>query len=165
MYDNSGTAAERPVKFVNKIDFNNDVNEINFEGDQQQERVYIFNGLSADIECDYFDLATIATTFAKTEHTGISGVASRTYFGETAETTGIGVGFYAKAQVYDSVAGVTENMRIVIPRATVSAVEAPNLAYNAKAQLKFKVTASKTSADIAGDALVGVPSGGCVLVH
>jgi hypothetical protein len=160
MYDNSGTAAERPVKFINKVDFTNDVNEVNFEGDQQQERVYIFNGLSASVECDYFDLATLATTFAKAEDTSISGVSSRTYFGETAETTGIGVGFYAKAQAYESVGGVTKNIRIVIPRATISAVEAPNLAYNAKAQLKFKVTASKATTDIAGDALVGVPSGG-----
>jgi hypothetical protein len=161
MYDNAGTAAERPVKFVNKIDFTNDVNEVNFEGDQQQERVYIFNGLSAAVECDYFDLATIATTFNKTEDTTTAGVESRTYFGETAETTGIAVGFYAKCQAYESVGAATELIRIVIPRATISAVEAPNLSYNGKAQLKFKVTASKATTDIAGDALPGVPSLGC----
>ncbi len=160
IYDNAGTAAYRAVKFVNKIDFSNEVNEVNFEGDQQQERVYIFNGLSANVECDYFDLATIATTFSKTEETTIVGSDTRTYFGETAETTGVGVGFYAKASAYESVGGTTETIRIVIPRATITAVEAPNLAYNAKAQLKFKVTASKTAVDIAGDALVGVPSGG-----
>jgi hypothetical protein len=160
MYDNAGTAAERALKFINKVDFANEVNEVNFEGDQQQERVYIFNGLTASVECDYFDLATIATTFNKTEETGIATVESRTYFGETAETTGIAVGFYAKCSVYDSVGASTEIIRIVIPRATIGAVEVPALAYNAKAILKFKVTASKATTDIAGDALVGVPSGG-----
>ena len=160
MYDNAGTATERPLKFINKVDFANEVNEINFEGDQQQERVYIFNGLTASVECDYFDLATIANTFNKTEETGIATIESRTYFGETAETTGIGVGFYAKCSVYDSVAGTTETIRIYIFRGTVTAVEAPSLAYNAKAQLKLKVTATKATTDIAGDALVGVPSGG-----
>lgn len=161
MYDNAGTAAERPLKFINKVDFANEIGEVNFEGDQQQERVYIFNGMTADVECDYFDLATIATQFNKTEETTIAGVESRTYFGETAETGGIGVGFYAKCNAYDSVGATTELIRIVIPRATVTAVQVPSLAYNAKAQLKLKVTASKTTTDIAGDALVGVPADGC----
>ncbi len=160
MYDAAGTATERPLKFINKVDFANEIGEVNFEGDQQQERVYIYNGMSADVECDYFDLATIANTFSKTEETGVAGVESRTFFGETAEVGGIGVGFYAKATAYDSVGATTELIRIVIPRATVTAIQAPNMAYNAKAQLKFKVTASKATTDIAGDALTGVPSGG-----
>jgi hypothetical protein len=160
MYDNSGTATERAVKFINKVDFSSDINEVDFEGDQQRERVYIFNGLTVSCECDYFDLATMATTFNKTEQTGISGVGSRTYFGENAETLGISVGFYAKAQAYDSAGAVTVNIRIVIPRGTATAIEAPALGYNAKAQLKFKVTASKATTDIAGDALTGVPTDG-----
>lgn len=158
--DVSSVATEKPVKFVNKIDFSNEVNEVNFEGDQTQERVYIFNGLSASVECDYFDLATIASVYNKTEVTSVTGVDSRTYFGETAEIGGIGVGFYAKAQAYESVGGVTKMIRIAIPRATIAAVEAPSLGYNAKAQLKFKVTAVKATTDIAGVALAGVPVSG-----
>lgn len=161
LYAVTTTATERPVKFVNKVDFSSDINEIDFEGDQQRERVYVFNGLTASIECDYFDLAALANTFNKTKETGVTGVAERTYFGENAETLGVAVGFYCKAQAYESVGAVTCNIAIVIPRATVTAIEAPALGYNTKAQLKFKITASKTTTDIAAQALAGVPSDGC----
>lgn len=161
IYAVTTTATERPVKFINKVDFSNDINEIDFEGDQQRERVYVFNGLTVSVEADYFDLAALANTFNKTKATGITGVAERTYFGENAETLGVAAGFYCKAQALESVAAVTCNIRIVIPYGTVTAIEAPSFGYNAKAQLKFKVTAQKTTVDIAAQALTGVPSDGC----
>lgn len=159
--DGGASITATALAFVNQVNFNSDIGTVDFQGDQQQERVYIDNGFTVEATCDKYDLKGISTAFGKSVVSpAAAGVAERTYFGETAQTAGVSVGVRATCSAVDSVSGATKTIRIEVPVATLSVVEPPNLSYNGKGQMRLRFTATKTAVDIAGDALNGVPSGG-----
>lgn len=162
--DGGASITATALAFVNQVTFNSDVGTVDFQGDQQQERVYIDNGFTVEATCDKYDLKGISTAFGKsvvTSGAGLSGIAERTYFGETAETAGVSVGVRATCSAVDSISGATKTIRIEVPISTCSVIEPPSLQYNGKGQMKVRFSAQKTSVDMTGDALPSVPSGGC----
>ncbi len=161
--DNAGTVVETRLHFINQANFTTDIATVDFQGDQTQERVYLANGFSVELVCDKYDLTALGIAFNKTDvTTGLPvGVASRVYFGESAETAGatVGMKFVVRSAV-DNVANTTKQEDIVVPVGTLSALEPPNLSYNGKGQMRLRLSATKTTVDIAGDALPGGPTDG-----
>lgn len=162
--DGGASITATALAFVNQVNFNSDIGTVDFQGDQQQERVYVDNGFTVEAICDKYDLKGISTAFGKsvvTSGAGLSGIAERTYFGETAQTAGVSAGVRCTVSAVDSISGATKTCRIEVPVSTLSVVEPPNLQYNGKGQMRVRFTATKTSVDITGDALPSVPTGGC----
>lgn len=159
-----GAVTATQVRFANQINFSSDIGTVDFQGDQEQERVYVDNGFTVEFTGDKYDVKGVTTALSKnvvTSGAGLAGIAQRVYFGDTAQTAGVSVGFRATCSAVDEVSGATKTIRIEVPRCTLTVVEPPNLQYNGKGQLRLRLSAEKTSTDIAGTALPSVPTGGC----
>lgn len=157
-----GTVTVTEARFVNQVSFNSDIGNVDFQGSQEQERVYVDNGFSVEATLDKYDLKAITTAFGKSvvNSPGL-GVAKRVYFGESAQTAGVSVGVRCTVSAVDEATGDTKSLRIEVPRSTLTVIEPPNLAYNGKGQARMRFSAEKVSTDIAGNALPSVPPGGC----
>lgn len=162
LYNNSGSVAEADLHFVNSVEIEPEEETIEFIGDDQKVKRFAMSGMNGTITLDTVDIADIggAGGFAKTEQTGISGVASRTYWGDETEAAGItrGLSFKAKAEKLSN--GATVDVKIVVPRARLSAVRPPSLNNKAKSPISLRFSAERATTDIAGGALTGVPTNG-----
>lgn len=156
----SGTVTETDLSFAKTVKSNTTIKEIEFEGDGTTFKVYKATGFDMDIEADTYDALLLKTVFNKTEQTGVSGVASRTYHGDTTETAGASCGIKIVCDAVNLTGNVSCTIHIVAPVGLLGAVNPPEMASMDKSSLKMKFTASKTSVDIAANALAGVPSGG-----
>lgn len=158
----SGDVIQHDLHFINNVGFDVQQSDVAFEGDQQSVRKFFLNGIVINVACDTYDLRAVSTAFNKTETSVTIGgvVHKRTYFGDTAETAGINVGFLAQVQAENLNTGIVETLQFVAPVTSLTVVRPPTLAYNAKAQLILALTAQKTDHDIGGIALPGCPTGG-----
>lgn len=156
------TIVEYDVSLVNNIGFDVQQQDIAFEGDNVSKRKFFLNGIVVNLAGDAWDLRAVSNAFGKSEiTTGLPvGVAGRTYFGDSAETAGVKVGFVSEVYGENTVDGTTELLRLVTPRNTLTIIRPPNFAYNTKAGLSLTMTAEKTTTDIADIALPGVPTRG-----
>lgn len=159
----AGTAVvQHDLHFINNVGFDVQQQDVAFEGDQQAVRKFFLNGVVINVACDTYDVAAISEAFDKQVVTGglPSGVAGRVYFGDNTETAGVKCGLLAQIKAENLTTQLIETLQFVAPICVLSIVRPPVLAYNAKAQLQLTFTAEKTSVDIAGVGLPGVPSGG-----
>ncbi len=156
------TIAEHDLMLINNVGFDVQQQDIAFEGDNTVRRKFFLNGIVVNVGTDAWDLKAVSEGFGKSEvTTGLpSGVAGRTYFGDSVETAGVKVGFVAAVVAENTVDGETETLRLVTPRDSLTIVRPPNFAYNTKAGLSLTLTAEKATTDIADIALPSVPSGG-----
>lgn len=159
----TAAVVEYDIEMINNVGFDVQQQDITFEGDNVSIRKFFLNGIVINIGADVFDLAAISAAFGKQEiTTGLpDGIDGRVYFGTTEETAGVRVGFMTEVQAENTVSGVTEVVRITMPRTVLTIVRPPNLAYNTKAPLAMTFTAEKTSKDLLDAALPGSPNGGC----
>lgn len=161
-YNNTGSVAEADLHFVNNVEIEPEEETIEFEGDDQKIKRFAISGMSGTITLDTIDITDLggAGGFAKTEQTGLSGIASRTYWGDETEAAGITRGLKLRAKAEKISSGATVDVDIIVFRARLSAVRPPSLSNKAKAQLQLKFSAERATTDIAGGALTGVPTNG-----
>lgn len=162
LYNVTGTVTKLDLHFVNTVEINPEEETIEFTGDDQKVVRYAVSGMNGTITQDTIDITDLgaAGAFGKTEQTGISGVASRTYWGDETEAAGITRGLEFKAKAEKLSDGSTKDIVITVPRARIAAVRPPSLANKAKAQLQLRFSAERTTTDIGGNALTGVPTNG-----
>lgn len=162
LYNNASAVAEVDLHFVNNVEIEPEEETIEFEGDDQKVKRFAISGMSGTITLDTIDILDLGGTggFAKTEQTALTGIASRTYWGDETESAGItrGLRFRAKAEKLSD--GSTKDVDIIVFRARISAVRPPSLSNKAKAQLQLRFSAERATTDIAGGALTGVPTNG-----
>lgn len=152
---------EQDLHFINSAGFDTITNDIDFEGDNQVVRRVFLNGIQINVRTDTYDLAAISKAFNKIEVTTIPGVEGRTYMGDTDETAGAKVGFVAQIRAENLVTGENETLRLTAPVTRLNVIAPPALAYNSKGVMELVFVAEKTSVQIDGSALPGVPTGGC----
>lgn len=152
---------EQDLHFINSVGFDTITNDIDFEGDNQVVRRVFLNGIQINVRTDTYDLAAISKAFNKIEVTTIAGVLGRTYMGDTDETAGARVGFVAQIRAENLVTGLNETLRLTCPVARLNVIAPPALAYNSKGVMELVFVAEKTSVQIDGSALPGVPTEGC----
>jgi hypothetical protein len=159
--NNSGSVQDVDFHFAKACAFKSEIKTITFEGDGSTAEKYFLNQIKIDIETDSYNMGALATVFGKSATTGISGVAKRQYWGANADAIGAicGVKMVLLAEDVDTGANVTLN--VVAPRGTLSPPEAPDGKTADKSSLKMKFSSTKTTTDIAGGALSGVPADGC----
>lgn len=156
------TIVQTDLSYAKSAKFSTKTKEITFEGDDTETTVYKSTGLDIEIESDTYDAALLAIVYAKTETTSISGVASRTYHGDVTEGAGASCGILVLCNAKNLVDNTSVVLQITAFVGTLGAVNPPELANQDKAPLKMKFSAIRTDKDIAGTALVGVPSGGAM---
>jgi hypothetical protein len=154
--------AEHDIHFINGVNFDTQTTDITYEGDNQSVRKTFLTGFVGTIVADTYDLAAISSAFNKQEvTTGLpAGVAARVYFGDSGEQAGARCGFIAQVKAENLTTGAIETLQFVCPVGSLTVVRPPALQYNTKGQLNMTFTAEKSSTDIAGTALPGVPAQG-----
>lgn len=159
------TIVETDLLYANQIEVNAEETSYVFEGDGQRRELFGLRGMSILFRPDALTIAAAEAVFAKTAVTSSlpTGLARLTWFGDEAEGKGVAAGFYGRAYAVKNDGGVesTVTIRLWIPLGTLTLGPAPTLQTGQKVgQQTYRLAAVRTSKDVIGGALPGVPTGG-----
>lgn len=164
-YDVAGTRTEVDILYANTMGIETEEQNIEFEGDGQKRVLYVTTGMTVTLTPDAINVAAAGVLFGKTEVTASipdSGT-SLTWFGEVAESTGASAGLKAQMSAIKNVGGVesTVDLYLWIPLGTLTLAPVGDVTTAAKiGPQEWRLSAVRTSVDVSGDALPGVPTGG-----
>jgi hypothetical protein len=156
---------ETPFLFANKLDLKPQDKTITFAGDGQEKLVYLTTAIVAEFSQDTIDVRALSNAFLKTEVTAglVAGDAALTWFGDLVEAGGAVAGLSAYAHAIKDVGGVQSavNIRLWLPVTTLTNAKPTGFTTSAKADTPMiRLSANRTSVDLLGAALPGVPTGG-----
>jgi hypothetical protein len=134
-----------------------------FEGDDTTQEIDEIQYLRYVITCDKRDWDAVQQIFGKVKT--LLPTPEETwgmYFGDDAEVAGIAAGLRYDIKAKDE--SVTPNVayteRTTVPVGTLKLIRPKQVEWKAKATFDLHFTASKTTVDLIGAALSGVPTGG-----
>ena len=150
--------------YAREVAINPQITTLTFEGDDTSQQIDQLARVEGTLSCDKLDLAAVQRMYAKTRVTTISGESASLWMGDNAEVAGVAAGLqYDIAFKDESVTPYVFNVvRYTFPRGTIKVVRPQNAQYQAKFPLVLGFSFEKTSVDLLGVALTGVPSGGAV---
>ena len=157
----SGVASDIP--FGNTLTIAQEFETITFEGDGDTAEVYYNQRLTGGIGGDKWDETVLEKLYGKSSVTGVSAESKSYYMGEDAELSPSQVGLRVDMAAIDDSDESAVTLRITVFRAKVRPFSPPAAGNSAKwAPIMFEWAAEKTSTDINGVALPGVPTGGAM---
>ena len=159
--DNAGTVTRTQLYLASSASFEPLIEEIEYEGDGTQLVVFSATGFTAELEFNSLPKGLL-TAFGKTAVTASleTNETERVYWMASEDATGVVCGLEVICSAIDDTANTNVYLGITIPVGTLSTLTPPELATSDKAVTTLRFAGTKTSVDIAGDALPGVPSGG-----
>lgn len=160
--NNAGAVQEIDLDMVKSAEFETEIEELEYEGDGTKTIVYYLSALTIALAYATFHVSALRQLFGKTVVTaGLpSGVSERDYFGANSDAGGIICGIKVICQAQDLDSGANIQLAIVCPRGTLSTLTPPALENLSPPDTELQFSAEKTTVDIAGNALPGVPSDG-----
>jgi len=164
--NNSGSIRTTELFYPNKIEPDTNVIDIPFEGGDQRRHVYMLAEYTLTLDQDCLDLNAMSIVFGKNKVTSISDTpyaTEYTWMGDTDEGGGASVGGVFKAHAIKNVAGVESAVDIVlwVPVATLTLARHAGLTTLAKGTFpQFKLSSNRTTVNIVGGTLSGVPTNG-----
>lgn len=134
-----------------------------FEGDDTTQEIDEIQYLRYVITCDKRDWDAVQRIFAKTKT--LAPDADETwgmYFGDDAEVAGVSAGlrYDIKAKDESATPNVAYTERTTVPKGVLKLIRPKQVEWKAKATFDLHFTAEKTTVDLVGETLSGVPSGG-----
>jgi hypothetical protein len=159
---NGAAIAKTRLTKAKTAKFTSNIKEVSYEGDAAIDKIYYLTDFEVEIEADTWDAVLAAAAYGKTEVTSVTGVDSRYYFGDEAEGAGTTCGIEVLCLAKNLVDNSDCKIAIVAPVGVLSAATPPPAANLDKAGMTMKFSARRTDKDIAGTALVGVPTGGAM---
>lgn len=166
--DGAGTPAivSTTLYYPNKVIPSTAEIDIKFEGGGAVRHVFLDNEFTVDFAQDCLDDAAMSVVFAKTKSTTLTGTPFATeynMYGDTVEMAGAAAGGIFKGNAIRNIAGVEDIITFIlwVPVGTLSINKRPGLTTSGKAEVGgFKLSATRTTANIIGGAISGAPSGG-----
>jgi hypothetical protein len=157
----SSTLTRTQLFLANEAGFEPILKEITYEGDGSEIKVYRATGFDVTAKFQSLPKGLIAA-FGKTVVTaGLpTNETERVYWMSDDDATGVVAGLEVICSVIDDTANASKFLAIVAPVGTLSTLTPPTVKTSDKSEMELKFGAKKTSVDIAGTALPGVPSGG-----
>jgi len=142
---------------------NYDTTTLSFEGDDTSQEIDETNHARWTITCDKHDWDAIQRMYGKTKV--IDPDADEDWgmwFGDDAESAGVAAGlrFDVKAKDESVTPNVEFTWRNTFPKGVLKMIPPTQAEWKAKKVVTLNFTASKTTTDLLGAALSGVPSGG-----
>lgn len=158
----ASVVTETQIPFTNGVAFKDKIKTITYEGDGQSLDKYVLEGMTMESKADEFGVAAIKTIFGKSEVTASlpADEAVRLYIGDDTDAQGVTVGMAAYCTAEKVSTGANVKLKICCPRGILSSPEMPDLQNRNKSGMSFKFSAVRTTTDIAGAALPGVPTEG-----
>lgn len=166
-YNVTGTVTEIQWFFSNKWSIKPDEDDIVFEGDGLTKHVYITKGLTVELASDAFNAAAISTLFTKNVVTASvpNSGSALLWYGDTVEAAGKPGGLRLVGSAIKDVAGVQSSVNtcLWVPLGTAT-LGAPGDIETAKkwGSQVLRLSATRTSVDVGGNALPSVPTGGAM---
>jgi hypothetical protein len=150
--------------YVRQVAPDPQITTITFEGDDTSQQVDQLARVEVAVTCSKQDLDAVQHIFGKVRETTIPGEAWSLWMGDLAEVAGVAAGLqydiaFKDESVTPHVSGV---LRYTYPRGTVKLVRPQNAEYQAVHQLVLNFSFERTSVDLLGVALVGVPENGAI---
>jgi len=163
-YNAAGVLTYEDVPFGTELTLDADVADVDFEGDGQIEKVYYDASFSGTFSNDKWKSELFTRIFNKTPVVaGLpGGVASRQYFGDSAELSAGYIEVGVTMDAIDETTGAAKMLRITVFSAKAGPYIQPNIAHRTKMGQQISWTGRRVSTDIIGTALPSVPSGGAV---
>lgn len=164
-YDVAGTLTEVDLLYANTLSINTEEQNIEFEGDGEKRTMYVTTGMTVEITPDAINVAAAGVLFGKTEVTASipNSGTSLTWFGDSDESAGASAGLRATMSAVKSVGGVESVVTLMlwVPLGTLTLAPIGDVKTAEKlgGQI-WRLGAIRTTVDVAGDALPGVPAGG-----
>lgn len=139
------------------------IQTLTFEGDDTSQEIDEVQYARWTITCDKNDWDAIQRIFGKTKVLAPS--ADETWgmwFGDDTETAGVSAGLQYDVKAKDEAASPDEAFteRTTVPVGVLKLIRPTQAEWKAKKTFQLNFTASKTTSDLLGAALSGVPSGG-----
>lgn len=148
--------------------FTPQVTTLPFEGGGTSQTVDILTRIDLALTCDKLNLAQRQAIYAKTRvPTPSSGLAWGVWYGDQDEVAGVAAGLELDAVFKDeSVAPHTrETLRRVFPYGTLKTLQPQQMEYQGKLVDVLNFSFERTSVNLLGAALTGVPTGGAVYLE
>ncbi len=154
--------------YANRFNMTTNVTNITFEGDNETQEVFSAADLSGTLGADKLSDDVILKAFDKTATTSATAstlsslVNKRIYFGDNAEFVAPPVALLVTAAAVREDVDPEEatDIQIYIFKAAIRPFKPGDLANRAKVPFELEWAARKTTTDIAGDPLPGVPADG-----
>lgn len=158
---NAGSVVRTPLFLCNSASFEPVIADITYEGDGTELTVFRATGFDVELEFDALPKGLL-TAFNKTAVTTSLqvGETDRVYWMSDDDASGVVAGLEVLCSVIDDTANANKFLGIVVPVGTLSTLTPPELASSDKATTTLQYSGKKTSVDIAGNNLPGVPTGG-----
>lgn len=134
-----------------------------FEGDDTTQEIDEIQYLRYTITCDKRDWDAIQRIFGKTKVLAPdSDETWGMYFGDDAEVAGVAAGlrYDIKSKDESATPNVAYTERTTIPKGVMKLIRPTQAEWKAKSTFQLNFTAEKTTTDLLGVTLSGVPSGG-----
>jgi hypothetical protein len=139
------------------------ITTIVYEGNDTSQTEDDLTRIDVVVTCDKQDLASVARIYGKTRVSApMTGMEWGDWFGDSDEISGAQVGLYYETRFKDESVSPFESrlMRTWFPNGTLKVRQLQNAEYNAKQTLQLHFSFERTTTDILGDALSGVPTDG-----
>jgi hypothetical protein len=159
----SGVITPVDLFYARSVAPNYDTTTLSFEGDDTSQEIDETNHARWTITCDKQDWDAIQRIYGKTKV--LNPDADETWgmwFGDNAEEAGIAAGlrFDVKAKDESQTPNEAFIWRNTFPKGVLKMIPPTEAQWKAKRVVTLNFTASKTTTDLLGAALSGVPAGG-----
>lgn len=142
---------------------NPQITTLSFEGEDTSQQIDQITRLEGVLTCDKQDMQAIARVFQKARLVApVSGMEWGEWFGDQTEEAGALVGLEIDIAFKDESVSpnVSETIRYYYPRGTLKVIPPQNAGYGEKHVMALNFSFERTTTDILGAALSGVPTGG-----
>lgn len=139
------------------------ITNIVYEGNDTSQTEDDLTRIDVVVTCDKQDLATIARAFSKARITApMAGMEWGDWWGDADEIAGAQVGLYYDVRFKDESVSPYEvrTMRTWFPNGTLKVRRLQQAEYGAKQTMLLNFSFERTTTDVLGDTISGIPSGG-----
>jgi hypothetical protein len=144
------------------------ITNIVYEGNDTSQTEDDQTRIDVVVTCDKQDLASIARIFNKTRVAApMTGMEWGTWWGDADEIAGAQVGLYYETRFKDESVSPYESraMRTWFPNGTLKVRRLGQAEYGAKQTMLLNFSFERTTTDILGDTISGIPSGGAYFLQ
>jgi hypothetical protein len=154
--------------YARQVTVDPQITTLTFEGDDTSQIIDDLTRIDAVVTCDKQDDNALQAIFGKTEvSVPASGETSGMWFGDNTEVAGISAGLQYDLAYKDesSTPHVSTTLRYRFPKGTVKVFRPQNAEYKSKHVMVLNFSFEKTSTDLAGSSLTGIPTGGAYFIR
>lgn len=168
IYLSGSTAVWEDLLYAREFNADPQVTTLVFEGNETSEELDLLSRVNATVVLDKQDLPAVSRAFGKTRVAApYSGLAWGEYWSDEDETSGVPAGLVVDVAFVDEsgTPDVASTLRYIFFNGVLKMQRPSPAVYQSKHTMTLNMTFQRSSVDIAGTAMTGVPTGGAIFVR